>query len=126
MHKKILVVDDSKVSRMFVLNYWRNINPDWEFYEANCGEQALSLTAQHQFYAVILDYNMPDMNGLDVAKKVLLQQKNCFIALLTANVQRHIQEEAEQATLYFYSKPINPDLIQTVIQHMEDYHNALQ
>lgn len=126
MVKKILVMDDSKVSRLFVVNYWGDTHPDWQFFEAETGEKAISLAEQHQFHAVILDYNMPDINGLQVAGSIKMKQPGCFIALLTANIQRYVQDEAEQAHLYYYRKPITPDLISQIIKDTGSYYDAVQ
>jgi CheY-like chemotaxis protein len=126
MVKKVLVMDDSKVSRLFVVNYWSDKHPDWHFIEAETGEAAVSFAEQHQFHAVILDYNMPDINGLQVAKLVKAKQPECFIALLTANIQRYVQDEAEQAQLFYYRKPITADLIAQIIQDTEGYYDAVQ
>lgn len=126
MVKKVLVMDDSKVSRLFVVNYWRETQPDWQFIEADTGEAAVRLAGQHQFYAVVLDYNMPDINGLKVAELIRSKLPICFIALLTANVQRYVQDEAEQAQLYYYRKPITPDLIAEIIKDTEGYYDTVQ
>lgn len=125
MSKKILVMDDSKVSRLFVVNYWSDTDPDWQFIEAETGEEAVSLAEQHQFYTIILDYNMPDINGLQVAELVKARQPDCFIALLTANIQRYLQDEAEQAQVHYYRKPITPDLITQIIQDIRSYYAAV-
>ncbi|WP_337841569.1 response regulator [Rheinheimera sp.] len=126
MQKKILVVDDSKVSRLFVVNYWRDLRPDWIFVEAEGGEQAIQMAESQHFDVIVLDYNMPDIDGLHVAEKVKINQKKCFMALLTANIQRYIQDEAEQARLFYYRKPVTPDLIRQIAQDAEEYHNAIQ
>lgn len=126
MVKKVLVMDDSKVSRLFVVNYWRETQPDWQFIEADAGEAAVRLAGQHQFYAVVLDYNMPDINGLKVAELIRTTLPHCFIALLTANVQRYVQDEAELAHLYYYRKPITLDLITQIIKDTEGYYDTVQ
>jgi two-component system chemotaxis response regulator CheY len=125
MIKKILVMDDSKVSRLFVINYWNDTDPDWQFIEAETGEKAVSLAEQHQFYTIILDYNMPDINGLQVAELIKARQPDCFIALLTANIQRYIQDEAEQAQVHYYRKPVTPDLITQIIHDIRSYYAAV-
>lgn len=126
MVKKVLIMDDSKVSRLFVVNYWRDIYTDWQFIEAETGEAAIRLAGQHQLYAAVLDYNMPDINGLKVAELIKVGQPQCFVALLTANIQRYVQDEAEQAQLYYYRKPITPDLITQIIKDSEGYYDRVQ
>jgi len=126
MNKKILIVDDSKVSRMFAINFWKNFDENWSFFEADCGEKALGFTDENQFDVIILDYNMPGIDGLSAAREILKNQSNCFIALLTANVQRHIKEEAKQANIFFFCKPVTPEVIKNIMHNMEEHYNALQ
>lgn len=125
MTKKILIVDDSKVSRLFVMNFWQEFSADWQFYEAADGEQAIELAAKQQFDVIVLDFNMPDLNGLHVASRIKHQQPHCFMALLTANLQRYVQDEAEQAGLIYYRKPVTHELIKAMLSDAEEYLNAL-
>ena len=126
MANKILIMDDSKVSRLFVVNYWREINPDWEFVEAETGEEAIRIAGQQPFHAIILDYNMPDINGLAVAEQVKQLQPQCFIALLTANIQRYVSEETEKRTLHLYHKPVTAEVIKQIAHDTEVFYGAIQ
>ncbi len=125
MDYKVLVVDDSKVSRMFISNYCRQLQPDWQIFEAQDGEQALQLAGQHQFYLITLDYNMPGMSGLDTAAALKTTQPDCFIGLLTANVQRSTQEDAQAAGIWFYKKPVNLELVRQILQEVEAFYGAV-
>jgi CheY-like chemotaxis protein len=68
---------------------------------------------------------MPDINGLQVAELIKARQPDCFIALLTANIQRYIQDEAEQAQVHYYRKPVTPDLITQIIHDIRSYYAAV-
>jgi CheY-like chemotaxis protein len=39
--KKLLIVDDSKVSRMVIRAHVKAVQPEWEFIEAASGEEAI-------------------------------------------------------------------------------------
>ena len=66
--KKILLVDDNEADRMLYRRYLKRQegNEAFEFQEATSGEEALALFQQHQPDCVLLDYNLPDMTGLDI------------------------------------------------------------
>lgn len=66
--KNILVVDDSALMRSVICDI---INSDSRFHvqdRANNGEEALDLLSRKQYDAVVLDVNMPKMNGLELLK----------------------------------------------------------
>ena len=71
--KKILVVDDSALMRRVLCDI---INSDERFQvedKAINGEEALNLLMKKSYEAVILDVNMPKMNGLELLRE--LQKK---------------------------------------------------
>ncbi|MDX3774113.1 response regulator [Chromatiaceae bacterium AAb-1] len=125
MTNKVLIVDDSRVSRIFIRNFIRQLQPQWQIFEADGGKAAIALAAEHRFYAVSLDYNMPEMNGFEVADRLKAIDPHCFIGLLTANVQRSTQEQAQAAGLYFYKKPINLEMMQQMMMDVEAYYAAV-
>ncbi len=66
--KNILVVDDSALMRRVICDI---INSDSRFHvvdRATNGEEALELLSRKTYDAVILDVNMPKMNGLELLK----------------------------------------------------------
>ena len=71
MFKKILVVDDSALMRRVLCDI---INSDKRFQvvdRATNGLEALDLLSRKQYDAVVLDVNMPKMNGLELLKELL-------------------------------------------------------
>ena len=64
--KKVLVVDDSALMRRVLCDI---INGDTRFRVVNIagnGQEALNLLTKSQYDAVVLDVNMPIMNGIEV------------------------------------------------------------
>ena len=71
--KKILVVDDSALMRRVLCDI---INSDERFQvvdEANNGEVALNLLQKNTYDAVVLDVNMPKMDGIELLKELKKQ-----------------------------------------------------
>lgn len=65
--KKILITDDSATMRKMVMAALRTLS-DISFLEAANGLEALEIIAINRPDLVILDINMPDMNGMDVLR----------------------------------------------------------
>jgi two-component system chemotaxis response regulator CheY len=112
MSKVVLIVDDSIVSRMMLKEIVKSYIPGVDIIEAGGGEQCLSqLTAESKIDIAIFDYNMPGMTGIELIfalDKLISIPKR---ALLTANIQDEIKQQAELAGVVFLTKPITEELI---------------
>jgi len=111
----ILVVDDSRVSRMLVRAIIDNADKQTEIVEACNGEDALIKTESVQMTVAILDLNMPGMDGLVLAKKLLKRFPKAKIGLLTANIQEVVREKAKALGITFIPKPITEEKILSFI-----------
>lgn len=107
---RMLVVDDSKVSRSMAIGLLRNRLPGFVFDEAAEGEAALALARQHTYRLVLMDYNMPGMHGVETSQRIRELQPDVGIVLLTANGQAAVQAKAEAAGIHLMRKPIRPEL----------------
>lgn len=66
--KKCLVVDDSKIARLVARKILEDL--DFEIVEASSGDQALSICDSEMPDAVLLDWRMPEMNGLQFLRQM--------------------------------------------------------
>lgn len=64
---RILVVDDSPVMRRMVMTALRSL-PEATFLEAGSGLEAIERLALDPVSLVVLDLNMPDVNGIDTIR----------------------------------------------------------
>ena len=103
-----LIVDDARLARQMVRSFVSRVRPDVAIVEAGDGEEAVRLLAglRNLCYATI-DYNMPGLNGMDVAAIVKERHPETHIALLTANVQAALRKRAADLGIGFIDKPIN-------------------
>jgi DNA-binding NarL/FixJ family response regulator len=79
---KIIIADDSTLLRDRIKIILKSININSELYEAKNGLEALLLIKEVKPDLVILDIRMPEMNGIDVLKKIRemkLQVKVCIL-----------------------------------------------
>lgn len=111
MSKRILIVDDSRVARMILSRVIHEIDADWVISEAASGTEAVEHSKQNNPGAVILDFSMPGMDGLDTARQLRDFLPNTPITLLTANIQKSIEKEAEKIGIGFLTKPVKKDEI---------------
>ena len=118
MTKTILLVDDSRMSRMMIKAIVLDKNPDWQVIEASDGEAAIALTQDQAFDVATLDLNMPGMDGLQLAEKLMDTYPNSVYALLTANIQDVVKRRAQALGLRFIEKPITEEKIAKFLADM--------
>ncbi|HLO75574.1 MAG TPA: response regulator [Magnetospirillum sp.] len=111
MPKNILIVDDSRFSRLSLRAAIVGKFPDWYICEAADGAEALRIAEEMMLDFVFLDYNMPGDDGLTVGRKLKQRQPAARLAMVTANVQEAVAEEVRNAGIEFICKPIRPDAI---------------
>ncbi len=111
----VLIVDDSRMSRMMLTTIIKDVHPDWNVESAEDGPSAIALTTVSSFDIFTLDFNMPGMNGLELAEQLKPLFPKAKIALLTANVQDSIQAKAKALGIGFIAKPITADKITAFI-----------
>lgn len=108
MRKVALLVDDSRVSRMMLSSLILAEDSSWQVFEAGNGAEALSLAEQHQPTLIILDINMPVMDGFEAAALLRPMLPSATLLFLSANVQASSRVRAEELGVHFLAKPISP------------------
>jgi CheY-like chemotaxis protein len=109
--KTVLVVDDSRVSRLMTRQYILSMHADWIIEEAGTGEDALEKVKTVVPDLVLMDVNMPGMGGIAAAELLRAQFPATPISLLTANVQSATRERAALLGIGFMEKPITAERI---------------
>ncbi len=120
-NKKILFVDDDEDNQLLMQAYSRKFT-EFEPYFANSGLEAIELAKKTDFNLIIMDMQMPVMNGLDatLTLKNLQNEKKtprCPIIILSANtfpddVTSSISAGADEHV----SKPLRMDDFNSLIK----------
>jgi len=105
----VLIVDDSKLARIVVGKAVAAVHPDWSRMEAASAQEAEQQLDKGGVDLMIVDYNMPGCNGLELAERVRARFADMPIALATANVQDEIMAKARAINVTFVPKPITED-----------------
>ena len=92
--KTVLVVDDSKVSRMVIKAHILAMHPHWQVVEAGTGDEAVELGAGSVPDYCTVDVNMPGMPGTDAAalRLCIISVAVAFAALIASEIlSRRVQ-----------------------------------
>ena len=117
--KTVLIVDDSRVSRLMARQYIAGLHADWIVEEAGTGEEALLKARAARPDLILMDVNMPGMGGVAAAEQMRRRLPATPISLLTANVQTATRERAAQLGVGFMEKPITEARIAQLIATLE-------
>lgn len=108
---KVLLVDDSKTMRNIQKKVLAAISGT-EFAEAGDGLEALSVIAAHPpdtFRLMLVDWNMPNMDGITFVRKVRETDKKALIVMVTTEAEKTRVLEAINAGVNNYVvKPFTP------------------
>ena len=111
--KSCLIVDDSKVFRMVARKILQEL--DFETVEAADGKQALDACITKMPDAVLLDWNMPVMSGIEFLRELRALPTGggpIVVFCTTENDIQHIQEAIEAGANEYIMKPFDSEIIQ--------------
>jgi two-component system chemotaxis response regulator CheY len=112
--KRCLVVDDSRVIRKVARRILEDL--DFECVEAADGQEALAACHARMPDAVLLDWNMPVMNGLEFLKRLRGEtggDKPVVVFCTTENDVAHITEALRAGADEYIMKPFDGDIIES-------------
>ncbi len=112
--KSCLIVDDSKVIRMVARRILEEL--EFEIVEAENGAAALEACREHMPDAILLDWNMPVMDGLEFLKTLRdseLGRRVVIVFCTTENDLSHIKMAIDAGANEYIMKPFDRDIIET-------------
>lgn len=118
---QILVVDDSRTLRAIIKDQLNQIGI-MQVSEAANGKEGLHQLRLHPDIAmIIVDWEMPVMNGLTFVRAIRAQAAfhDLYILMLTGNSgERHVLEAISSGIDDYVIKPMKPELMKKKIEHM--------
>ncbi|WP_111669473.1 response regulator [Algoriphagus litoralis] len=115
--KTVLIVEDNDLNRKLFENL---IGQIFSFQSAKNGLEAVSMTAEKAYDLILMDIQMPQMDGISAMKKIRQGNSTCPILAVTA-----FAEESDRSIFLdhgfddFITKPIRPkEFIQLIRQHL--------
>lgn len=108
----VLIVDDSKLARIVATKALAELQPDWERVEAGSAAQALEIVSSTRVDVALIDFNMTEKDGLELAGELRETHPDLPIAIITANIQDEVVARARALDAAFVAKPITADGLQ--------------
>ncbi|MEE9379849.1 MAG: response regulator [Hyphomonadaceae bacterium] len=112
--KRCLIVDDSRVVRKVASRIVKDLS--FEIVEACDGAEALNHCREQMPDAVLLDWNMPVMNGLDFLRALRREEGGkdpVVVFCSTENDPDHISEAVRSGADEFIMKPFDAEIIES-------------
>jgi DNA-binding NarL/FixJ family response regulator len=113
---KILVADDHDIVRRG-LKQLLTAHPGWEVCaEAKTGREAVALAQEHKPQVAVLDVSMPELNGLDAARRIRKLLPATEVVILTLHFSEQLVREIVEAgaRAYIMKSDAERDLIAAV------------
>ncbi|PCJ45202.1 MAG: hypothetical protein COA99_05410 [Moraxellaceae bacterium] len=115
---RILVADDVEMNRALMVSMLESMGAQVSV--ADNGKAAIEMANQEEYDLLLMDIQMPEMNGFEVASKIRQLDdtvRNLPIIALTANVMDGVREQCIAAGMNdFLGKPFDPESLYEKIQ----------
>ncbi len=105
----VLIVDDSKLARIVAARALAELQPDWQKVEAGSAAQALGIIETQTPDVALIDFNMSEKDGLELASELRALYPDLPIAIITANIQDEIVARARAIGAAFVAKPVTTE-----------------
>ena len=117
--KKVLIAEDSSV----IQNLTKRIlqMQDYQIFSAKNGKQVLKMLETDSYDVILMDINMPQMDGMECAKNIrALADENKSqipIVAITGNAKNYSMEDFNNAGINEYlQKPLNFDNLVNIVR----------
>jgi signal transduction histidine kinase len=111
---RVLIVDDDQIDRMAICRDLVRRMPDVKLIQVESGADAITALREQSFDCMFLDYLMPDMDGIDVLKKIYNHETDLApmpVVMLTGHGNEAIMADALRlgAQDYLMKDNLTPD-----------------
>ena len=111
-----LIVEDNELNLVLCRTLLAKLYPHYTFISATSGYQAIEMVEQHSPEFILMDIQMPDMDGRETTQKLRELHYTKPIIACTANAISGEREKCLDAGMDDYiAKPINQELLQEIV-----------
>ena len=112
----IIIVDDDTVSTYLTEEILRENHVCENIQSYSSGIECLkNLENDTDAHTILLDLNMPEINGWDFLKKCRAMNRTDLIILLTSSINEDDRERAQYENVHFLNKPLDTDDLLKII-----------
>ena len=125
-HIDILIVDDHPENLLSLEGLLEDLPVN--IIKASSGNQALSLMLEYDFALVLLDVQMPEMNGFEVAELMQSLERTRLIPIIFVTAinkdEDHVFKGYTSGAVDYMFKPLNADIIRSKVNVFVDLHRS--
>ena len=108
---KILLIDDDEWIRDSMSLFFES--EECNLLALETAEQGLKILKNEKYDIIIVDYRLPDMDGLDFFKRIQKFHPNAFKILITAYGSKELLSKAREMGIHdFIEKPFTSEIIE--------------
>ncbi|MGM7724123.1 PAS domain S-box protein [Metabacillus sp. Hm71] len=102
------------------------ISPNYNLVSANSGKEALKCMLKYDFAVILLDVQMPGLNGFETAKLIKAREKTrhipiIFITAISQDIE-HVQQGYSVGAIDYIFKPFHPETLKQKIEQFVKIH----
>ncbi len=113
----IILVEDEPDILIILHRLMRDLTGGYDIITVNSGADALAQIALRRVPLVITDYNMPGMNGLQLAAAIKETSPDTCVVMITAYATPELEKRArEQRIDYYLAKPFPLDRLEHIVR----------
>ena len=121
---KILIVDDHPENLFALQKILSSL--DMDIFQASTGNEALGLALEHEFFSAILDVQMPEMDGYELAELLRGHPTTATLPIIFVSAvfsdEYHHRKGYEAGAVDFISKPFVPEILLSKIKVLLDLY----
>ena len=112
INASILVAEDNEFNRVLIRDILKQFDVKVDF--AVNGEEAVNKALNNDYDMILMDVNMPKVNGIEAAKEIK-KHKNIVIVALTAHTYKDEIDKIKRVMDDYISKPINVERLKNML-----------
>ncbi|MCL7943320.1 response regulator transcription factor [Marinobacter sp. ATCH36] len=116
---KLIIVDDHRVVRRGISSLLRSMMPGLEIVEVETGQAAINAWGEHRPDLMLLDMGLPDISGLEVARRIRQRWRGAGILFFTMHDELPMVRQAlDVGGLGFVSKSCAPEELMEAVKRV--------
>ena len=123
---KILIVDDQEMNIYAMEQVLKNVGA--EIFTAKSGNEALSRILYHDFALILMDVQMPEMNGFEAAEIIRSNDETKYTPIIFVTAinkeEKFVARGYQTGAVDYLFKPVDPDILIAKVSFFLDLANA--
>ena len=118
--KSLLIVDDCEEDRSTFKHYLaKDPRQSYQVFEADCAEEAVALLRERPVDLLLLDFKLPEMDGMEFLEVVWKEFPNIPVIFLTAygNEKVAVQAMKKGVSDYLSKSSLTPEILQMAVRN---------